>query len=68
MEENREQKKMSGPLIYAVVGVAVLIVAVAGSAYAYYAEIAEAVEPDAFMEIASAMLSSNSLSFFCSNC
>ena len=37
MEENREQKKMNGPLIYAIVGVAVLIVAVAGSAYAYYA-------------------------------
>lgn len=42
MEENREQKKMSGPLIYAVVGVAVLIVAVAGSAYAYYAASATA--------------------------
>ena len=42
MEENREQKKMSGPLIYAVVGVAVLIVAVAGSAYAYYAATATA--------------------------
>ncbi len=42
MEENREQKKMNGPLIYAVVGVAVLIVAVAGSAYAYYAASATA--------------------------
>ena len=42
MEENREQKKMNGPLIYAIVGVAVLIVAVAGSAYAYYAASATA--------------------------
>ena len=42
MEENREQKKMNGPLIYAIVGVAVLIVAVAGSAYAYYAATATA--------------------------
>lgn len=42
MEENIEQKKMNGPLIYAIVGVAVLIVAVAGSAYAYYAATATA--------------------------
>ena len=42
MEENREQKKMNGPLIYAIVGVAILIVAVAGSAYAYYAASATA--------------------------
>lgn len=42
MEENREQKKMNGPLIYAIVGVAILIVAVAGSAYAYYAATATA--------------------------
>lgn len=42
MEENREQKKMNGSLIYAIVGVAVLIVSVAGSAYAYYAATATA--------------------------
>lgn len=42
MEENKNMKKMNGPLVYAIVGVAVLIVAVAGSAYAYYAASATA--------------------------
>ena len=36
MLEN-DKKKISGPLLYAIIGVTVLVVAVAGSAYAFFA-------------------------------
>lgn len=36
MNEQYEEKRTKGPLIYAIIGVSVLIIAVAGSAYAYF--------------------------------
>ena len=35
-EENNQEKRMNKPLIYAIAGVALLVVAVSGSAYAYF--------------------------------
>lgn len=35
-EENNQEKRMNKPLIYAVAGVALLVIAVSGSAYAYF--------------------------------
>ena len=35
-EENNQEKRMNKPLIYAIAGVALLVIAVSGSAYAYF--------------------------------